>query len=479
MIKISYKDGQNWTDINGNVRNWTNAYDLYKDKRVQAAYLAPEITTDIWNGKIHDVQHIIWDMWHLEFWIKESELQEVNKLKSCSIITLTDIDNNLNHTVDMQSGDFLNFSEPERVADTSNWQVIIEYRTNKTIINKINALSDKVTITLNSTFYSKFAKVNYTNELLQKLKQWDSSLNKPLISSNKQGNNILLYLSESELATFKSEYNRYELSIDAVNVIEKLPLEISEIGEDLYKVLFSGITSSNDYIISYPNVVTLQGASTYYSKFSKKQYIGATEQVTVKWYDGTTKILRETNKKGYTVYLYLSDSELETFRNDYNQNSFTIDSVPVLEKLSLEVAADEFGYYDVTLNLITDTDITTNNLGASTTNSLVISDGSTYTYYSDYPVISKTEDTATETYENETGIKTLAKAITRDVRIFKYWGTGANSFALKKHFEVGTATINSTTILENRTVEVNELDYDLYECVVECLVDTDINYPQA
>ena len=94
-VRIAYQDNQNWTDLDSKVTEWTNLRDLYKDQRVQPAYLAPEVTTDTWDGKTFDVQHIRWNAWYLEFWIKESELQEISRLQSCRTIIVTDLDNNL------------------------------------------------------------------------------------------------------------------------------------------------------------------------------------------------------------------------------------------------------------------------------------------------------------------------------------------------------------------------------------------------
>lgn len=482
MIKISYKDGQNWTDINSNVRNWTNAYTLYKDERIQSAYLVPEIVTDIWNGKIHDVQHLIWDVWHLEYWIKESELQEANKLQGCDTIVITDVDNDLTHTVDMQTADWFNFSEPTRIADTANWLIVFEYRTNKTVINKYLALSNVVTIVAGTTYYSKYAKLPYIHEKQDTKVQWDVDGEKLLYEVNKTGYKVLFYMTGSDMESFKNDYNLVDsLTIDAVSVIEKLPLEIAELGEDNFQIIMSVITAynENNYYDSLTNTVTLAGNSTYYSKFEKLTLINPVEDLTVTWSDGYEKLLRQTNKIGYKVFLYLSDSAFSTFQEDYNQNSFTIDAATIYEKLPLEVTADANGFYQIIMSVITDIDITTQDLGSSHTNTLAVTDTSVYTYYSDYPVEDSIQDTERNTFSNESGVNTTTKGITRRVDIFKCWLDEADAYALKEHFEIGTATLNTVAVLENRNVKLTKLAYDIYEAEVECLMTTNIQLPQA
>lgn len=364
-VSIKYKDSQDWTRVDGLIVDWSALAQVYKDERVEAAYLPPEIVTDIWNGKIHDVQHIRWDAWQLEFIGKESELQALSRMQSCDTVLIYDIDNGLSHTVDMQTSEWFNFGEPERVGMTTSYKLVLIYRTNKTIINKFEGLSNQVTLIGNSTYYSKYIKLNL-----------------PTVS----------------------------------------------------------------------------------------------EQINVDWFDGSQRLLRELDKDGVKVLLYMSDANMQTFKADYNQNSLTIDGTTVIEKLPLEINQLGEDNYQIIVSVITVVNKDTKDLSPLNTHDLDIDSGTHF--YTDYPVIQSYQDTELSQFNNEDGVPITSKAITRKVTLVKLFLDESDTYSLKQLFEKSTdIEIDAVTVLSNRIVSVTQLAYDLYEINVECLVTATITNP--
>jgi hypothetical protein len=143
ILEIQYRDKVNWESISGKQIDWTNYSKKYKDERVQPYYVAPVPTTDIWNGKESDIQHISWTSYFFEMFIKESEIEFARQLKSCSDINIIQyaddsgtIINKSYENIDLIKADFLEISEPERASDTSGWKVQVIFRTERTVINK-------------------------------------------------------------------------------------------------------------------------------------------------------------------------------------------------------------------------------------------------------------------------------------------------------------------------------------------------------
>jgi len=595
-VNIKYKDGQNWTNAQSQIIDWSSYAQVYKDQRVQPAYLAPEISTNTWNGVKHDVQHIRWDAWKLEFYGRESELQDLSRMQSCESILIEDIDNGLNHTVDMQVSEWLSFGEPEYQANTSNYRLILEYRTNKTIINKFEPLDNEVTLSGSGTYYSKYEKLSYNGELEEIAVQWGEGEDKILQETNNIGYNVLLYLSDSEKETFKNDWNQELFTIDTVDIIRKLPLEITGLGENNNQILVKCIierdtidntvalsnvvtitgdfpstyyskfekleylselnqlktpwttggevllhetkktgyrvllyltssdfaTFNNDYnvgnvivdsidvIEKFPleitelesgyyqvimpyvitrtdtdkvnalaNVVTLVGGSgTYYSKFAKLYIPTIAEQITTPWPDGSNRLLRETNKDGYKVFLYLNNANMQTFKEDFNQNTFTIDAGTIIEKLPLEITENDRGYYQIIASMITDVDENTYDLTPLNTHTLVVTDSGSYTFYTDYSTEPDVDDTTKDAFSNEDGLPVDAKTIDKQVTNIKLFLNTSDKNSLKLHYERGNATIDAVPILYRGIVATNKLGNDLWEVDISDITITPVpTYP--
>lgn len=143
-IKIVYKDKQDWTrELDGAVIPMTTLSTKFKEGRVQPAWVNPEVTIDTWNGKNIEVQHERWDSHSFQIFVKESEIHEINRIKSCDDITIYDYSKddsgvivNNTYVLDLTTSDMFQIDDPERAADTTGWIINITFRTNRTVINK-------------------------------------------------------------------------------------------------------------------------------------------------------------------------------------------------------------------------------------------------------------------------------------------------------------------------------------------------------
>lgn len=364
-IRISYKDGQDWINKKLQVINWDNYAETFKDERVQPNYVLPEIITDVWNGTISEIQNITFDAWYLEIRIKESEVQSLNRMQSCSDIIITDLENGLTHVVETQKPEWFIINEPERIEKTSNWKFSFIYRTNKTVINKFAALS---------------------------------------------------------------------------------------------------------------NVVALVGGvSTYYSKYEKITLLQPVEDIVIPWSDGFNKLVRQTNKTGFRVLLYMDNQNMSAFKNDYNANSFTIDTAKVFEKLPLEIFELGEDNYRINVSVITNINIDNTDLGVDETHDLDIDSGTHF--FTDYPTIVSYEIDG-DKFDNEDGVDITSKSIAKKIVNVKLWLNEVDMNSLVTLFAISTdIEIDSVVVLENREVNVDQLSYDLYQCEVECLTVSTPAYP--
>lgn len=135
-IEISFKDGQNWRNIDGEIKFW-GEYDVFvkKNSRAFPYFLAPEITSIEWNGFEYDAQLVKWDGYIIDFLIQESELHNVNNLLNVSDIRIKNTVNGDVHYPDTRKSDFLDL-EIEKIDRANVFSVNLIYRTKQTIINK-------------------------------------------------------------------------------------------------------------------------------------------------------------------------------------------------------------------------------------------------------------------------------------------------------------------------------------------------------
>lgn len=159
LVLIEYKDKKNWvTELEQKEVIWDDYSNKLKLERVQPHYVAPTIVTDIWNGKESDIQHVTHESYYFQMFIRESEIEFVQKLKSCSDIKITQkyvnesgliVENEF--ILDTTKSDLLQISDPERASDTTGWKVDVIFATNRTVINKADPINFTNRITFSTS----------------------------------------------------------------------------------------------------------------------------------------------------------------------------------------------------------------------------------------------------------------------------------------------------------------------------------------
>ena len=469
-VKIQFKDGQNWVGVDGIV-NWSAFAETFKEERPVPSYVAPIMSVDTWNGKEHDVQHILHDSWYLEFWVKESELHKLAQIKSCDTVIIIDIENGLRHIVDMQTSDWFEYQQPEQVGLTTNYKIAFIYRTNKKTINKFNTREDQVTIIAGNTYTSKYEKIVFDSPLSQAQIAWDGS--KVLEDTSKTGYKTLLYMSDSEKQQFIFDYKTQEITIDGTPVVEIGELEINPLGEDNYRIIATFIISvlNTDKIAGLSNVIDLLTGSThYYSKFISFPYASQQTQDSIFWAGDEIKILSETFKTGQKVLLFLAKTEFNNFQDDWNQDNFTIDGITIIEKLPLEFTELESGNYQVIVSCITQID--TVNKTTALSNVVDLLTGSTHYYskYSKLPYNGELEEI--RVLWGEGGEKLLQETNNVGFRVLYYF-TSVEFEAFKNDWNQDNFTIDGTNILRKLPLEKTETERGFFQVIVSCITVRD------
>jgi hypothetical protein len=373
IIEIQYKDKLNWKSVSGKEIDWTNYSKKYKKERIQPYYIAPEIITDVWNGEENDIQHLSWTSYYFEIFIKESEIDFLRQLKSCSNINIIQYSDDLGsiinksyENIDLIKADLFEIQEPERASDTSGWKVAIIFRTERTIINKALPVNNTNNISFNGTLY--------------------------------------------------------------------------------------------------------------YSDYDVLAWNKDTDSVDVDWFDNTIKRAQTTNKEGFEYVQYILSEDHDNFiSNLKSTNIISINGTSITE-VEYEKILIAIDLYKIIVRGVTNTTVTTDYLNTNQDYNIIVNGN---TYYTDFATELIPESPVINTQNNQTGINSSSKAISKTIRQMKFHLNEVDAFALKQDFELygQSAVINpgSINVLENREVTPNRLGNELYEIVVNCLTESTIN----
>lgn len=104
-----------------------------------------------------------------------------------------------------------------------------------------------------------------------------------------------------------------------------------------------------------------------------------------------------------------------------------------------------------------------------------------YTFYTDKDIINFVNDTETEQFDNESGIKYTSKTISKEGKRMLFYYPETEALFLKKICELtepANILINEvTTVLENMKCTLTALTEGLYKCEVEAITSSLVNYP--
>lgn len=369
LVEIKYRDNQIWTSVSGIIIDFTGYSRKYKGERTQPYYVLPEVIQDTFNGQTFDVQHIRHDCFYIEFFVRESELHDLSRMKSCSeiiIIEHSQINGVWNRSkefqLDLTKSDYLEVSEPERAANTTGWKTSIIFRTNRTVINKITTQDTSNVLSVGGTpYYSIKDTIVFNKDAENVVEQWSDGSERILQTNSKEGQQILLYFIPSDFNDFVTDLkNNNTITINGDSVKE-YSYEHSEVGEGLIKVVVSCVT--DNFVTPFLSFSTHHlliddgvGTYNYYTDYSVEfvnqspilsQYSNDSGvNTTAKSITKTAKLFR-TYQTGANAFELKKRFELG--------GTITLDTVPVIELT--EVVPEKIGVdlYRVDVNCLLET----------------------------------------------------------------------------------------------------------------------------
>ena len=365
------------------------------------------------------------------------------------------------------------------ILDSGNVQIYVNCITSLESVDKTSSLS-VVTQLLRSgiPYSSMFSKLPLISESEIIQIRWDEGIDTVLRESNNIGYRILLYLNSTDMETFKNYWNTNEFYLDADEIIIKLPLEITILKSDYYQIIVSCVISKHS-LLKWGGITLAEiqiGSSFYTTPLASKKLDIESEKISIKWPDGSERLLREINKKGVKLFYYYNQADMYTFKNDFREGSVVLlPSTPVLEKLPLKMIEDEYGYFQITASIVTSVNLEDYDLSPLNTHNIDINSGTFY--YTDYAT-EVSYEIDTDTIDNENGVNVVSKSISKKVVNVKLFMNEADMASFKNLFETSNdIEVDGVPVLENREVEINKLGYDLYEVDAECVTVVTINYP--
>ncbi len=323
-------------------------------------------------------------------------------------------------------------------------------------------------------YFSDFDVINYNRDTENILVPWSDSSQKTAQTIDQSGVQYLQYLTTDNHALFIKRLKASILTtINEVEINEPLTEKL-EIAENYIKIIVSGITDVDTNTIDLGKNQTHKlelGATTYYSDFAIQNGETIFESVILDWWDNS-KVLAQTTDKPTTLFtLFLANSAFNAFKTAfYTATFFEIDDVVVTEVTYINEPITP-SLNKIVVSGVIAPNVTDFNVSPLNTYNITI-DGTPF--YTDYKPILSSETPDLDTTENETGINTTAKSISKQVTEMRLFLDEADAFSLKSKFEAKstTKTVNGTPILEERDITPNQLGVDFWEVICPCLTGT-------
>lgn len=260
MVRFEFSD-TDWLTMDAlKVYRMSELNQLTTNRRLSDAYLPPIITEDTFNGITYPVQINIWECYTIDLALKETALQLLPKIQSCSYLKVTDLASGISFIADTQSSGAIVIEPGEKFA-TTNQTFRITLRANKTRIYpkiaKENMYSIKTSVNSSIYPYAPVYSYYYTDILPQEIVM--PGENETIIDNNQvqfhpkrsmnKGIIMCLYHLEAAAIAFKANFEisdkcRITTNDLDLTVLENVSLEQSEIVEGLYKSIVTFIYES-------------------------------------------------------------------------------------------------------------------------------------------------------------------------------------------------------------------------------------------
>jgi hypothetical protein len=248
MVKISYKDKLNWTDLDGLITNWSELSEYYFNDRILTNFIQPIEVLDNWNGVDNRVQIIHWKGWYIEFNVKESSIHTINDLLVCDTVLISDLENGIEHTVDTRQSEYFQLTAGERIGQTSNIKYTLIYRTNRKVINKGLPVNNTHELDIDGTsFYTDFDIISPNEIELSQFEDEDSiTVTSKVVTKDLK--RLVFYLLESDAYNLRELYTNTEpdlITLDSTyTCLENRDFEPILLNEGLYRCELDFLTTS-------------------------------------------------------------------------------------------------------------------------------------------------------------------------------------------------------------------------------------------
>jgi len=333
-------------------------------------------------------------------------------------------------------------------------------------------------------YYTDYDVLDYNRQTESLFIDWPDGTRKLARTIDKAGYESVMYIESDKYDNFiswlKSSQTIYINDVE----VDEVEFEPSIIAEGLWKIVVSGITETiqDDKDLSPNNTYNISmsgGGLVFYSDYPILQNIRDVQKVDVEWDDGNTVTL-QTVTKPTNIFTYFTSDPATIIEqvNIYNDVVLGGNTITEIETSQEEVLLNLFkvtinGVHDVANDLLYVFPTSGNHL------EIIDENPTTYDFYTDYDVMLVSEDPIINATENQTGINTPTKGITKEVKQAKFFLSEANAFSLKSKFELykpgWSLKLNTVAVKEARPVSPNRIGVDLYEVDVICLMDTTDN----
>lgn len=213
MLIIKYKSNINFNNEEGFIP-MTEFKPWQIEGRLIPMHIAPISVEDKWNGKDLTIHQTNWDFYTFQINVNAVQMKMLGNILLCKDIVIEDTENNLTITLDTSLSTYNTFEMSEFLGETSNYQVTVKCRANKTLVNRQEPTEQTFNITIDGALY-------YTdNEVITLIlpseldnEQDNDGLNSSSSSDFKKALKFVFYKNEADRNTFKEDFEGTKTSL--------------------------------------------------------------------------------------------------------------------------------------------------------------------------------------------------------------------------------------------------------------------------
>jgi hypothetical protein len=210
LINIKYKDSANWTSVTGIVTDWSKYNERFAQSGVRPEHLEPTDYVDSWAEHEFKAQIVKFKGWYVDFIIDEGQIHDLENLLNCEKLIVTDVLAQKEWHANTEKSDYINL-EISQIDNTSKYNCVLKFRTEKTIINKKEPILNKYNLTCDfNYFYTDLDLVYEQQETFQNVFSNDSEIDRLTLAIPKKTANLLFYMNETQKNDLREAFETTE-----------------------------------------------------------------------------------------------------------------------------------------------------------------------------------------------------------------------------------------------------------------------------